>query len=313
MKHLKPRLERGVKLIPVAPCSGRSHAPLRPRQAIALYSLVSSIFLDLFSISYPTLPYPYLTLPYLPFNDIQLSYLDKFYDIPVNIFCSVSGKTKHLITHDKGRQSLTRQSMPAHDKSFLGVNIEKIRQHSFSGPVSSHDRAPVVSFEGKAPALAESGVIFTDEEHALLISFIESATSLTKWIKILAISYPLEVNLYTLAANTDKCLENIHPNGKILEGPNLRIEFSKLVNALKELYEESCCLLRDKGHKLKLREDLENKLCVALTNAEMELKKCAIYDTPKGSLVYLQHLQEEQVSFVCCDSYNLFVTLYFCI
>lgn len=48
---------------------------------------------------------------------------------------SISGAS-----HDKSRSSVTRQSMPGHttetSKSFLGVTVEKIRQHSFSGAVS---------------------------------------------------------------------------------------------------------------------------------------------------------------------------------
>lgn len=203
---------------------------------------------------------------------------------------------RHSISHDKGRHSLTRQSMPGHEKSFLGVHFEKIRQHSFSGAVPiHHDRPPVVSFVEKPPVSAEPEIAFTEDEYHLLIKFIECATTLTKWIKLLAISHSLEVDLYTLATKTDQCLENIHPNGKILEGPTLRIEFTKLVTAVKQLYEESCCLLHDKGHKLKLREDLESKLSASLANTEMELRKCAMYETPTGSLVYLQPLQEDQV------------------
>lgn len=102
--------------------------------------------------------------------------------------------------------------------------------------------------------------------------------------------------MYTLATKVDNCLENIHPNGKILEGPTLRVEFTKLVRALKQLYEESCCLLHDKGLKPKLREDLESKLSGSLANAEMELRKCYMYEAPSGSnLIYLQSLQGDQV------------------
>lgn len=215
---------------------------------------------------------------------------------------SILGKPRHSISHDKGRQSLTRQSMPSHDRSFLGVNIEKIRQHSFSGPVPSQERPSVVSFIEKPLTQAEPEILFSEEEHYLLISFIECATTLTKWIKILAISYSLDADLYTFATKVDQCLENIHPNGKILTGPTLRIEFTKLVNAVKQLFEESSCLLHDRGHKLKLREDLANKVSIALANTEMELKKCAMYETPNGSLVYLQPLRGEQVGlFITAD------------
>ncbi|KAG5893218.1 hypothetical protein JTB14_025622 [Gonioctena quinquepunctata] len=196
-------------------------------------------------------------------------------------------KPRSSISHDKGRSSLSRQSMPSHEKSFLGVNIEKIRQHSFSGAVpTQHDRPPET---------AEPDLSFTEEEHYLLINFIECVTTLTKWIKILAISYSLEVDLYTLSTKVDTCLENIHPSGKILEGPRLREEFTKLVTAVKLLYEESCCLLHDRGHKLKLREDLESKLSASLANTELELRKCVMYETSAGSLVYLQPLQGDQM------------------
>lgn len=198
-----------------------------------------------------------------------------------------------ITPHDKGRNSATRQSMPSHEKSFLGVNIEKIRQHSFSGAVPSYERSQTISFIEK-PA-HEPERLFSEEEHFLLIDFIECSTTLSKWIKMLAISYALEVDLYTLATKVDSCLEMIHPNGKILEGHRLRTEFTVLVAAVKQLYEDSCCLLHDRGHKLKLREDLENKLSASLANTEMEMRKCVMYETPTGNLVYLQPVHEDQV------------------
>ncbi|VEN35934.1 unnamed protein product, partial [Callosobruchus maculatus] len=226
---------------------------------------------------------------------------------------SMSGqgaKPRLSISHDKGRSSLTRQSMPVHEKSFLGVNIEKIRQHSFSGAVpfqhhhaESRETTPTpivkehrtVHFMDKPiKTPSEPDILFSEEEHHLLIGFIECSTTLTKWIKILAISHSLEVDLYSLANNVDASLERVHPNGKILQGPQLREEFTKLVEAVKKLYEESCCLLHDRGDKLKLREDLENKLSGTLASTELELRKCVMYDTPNGSLVYLQPLQGDQ-------------------
>lgn len=214
---------------------------------------------------------------------------------------SIAGQGKMpraSISHDKSRSSLTRQSMPSQEKSFLGVNIEKIRQHSFSGAVPvTHEKRHTVTFSEKPISPPEPDVSFSEEEHQLLITFIECATTLTKWIKILAISHSLEVDLYTLANNVDKCLEDIHPNGKLLEGPTLRLKFTELVNAIKQLYEDSCCLLHDRGDNLKLREDMENKLSVSLANTELELRKCMMMDTKhQGSLVYLQPLQEDVVS-----------------
>lgn len=220
-------------------------------------------------------------------------------------------KHRPSIFHDKGRSSLTRQSMPSQEKSFLGVNIEKIRQHSFSGAVPTQHvekekdkEKHSVHFLDKPVQVAEPAVLFTEEEHYLLINFIECATTLTKWIKIMAVSYSLEGDLYTLASKVDTCLERIHPNGKIIEGPKLREEFTKLVTAVKQLFEESCCMLHDRGGKLKLREDLENKVSVSLANTELELRKCAMYDTSQGSLVFLQALPDDQVS---CETIIIFL------
>lgn len=204
------------------------------------------------------------------------------------------GKARASIPHDKGRSSATRQSMP----SFLGVQFEKIRQHSFSGavPVHAPEKTPIVTFVEKPLAPTEPDLNIGEEEHYLLLNFIECATTLTKWIKILAISHSLEADLYTLAARCESCLEMIHPNGKLLEGPDLRVELTKLVAAVRQLYEESCCLLHDRGHKLKLREDLESKLSASLANTELELRKCVMYEGSTGNLVYLQQIQGEQVS-----------------
>ncbi|KAK9878461.1 hypothetical protein WA026_022100 [Henosepilachna vigintioctopunctata] len=211
---------------------------------------------------------------------------------------SIAGQGKaqrHSISHDKSRSSLTRQSMPSQEKSFLGVNFEKIRQHSFSGAVPTHqEKRHTVTFLDKPIPPPEPDLSFSEEEHQLLINFIECATTLTKWIKILAISHPLEVDLYTYATKVDTCLENIHPNGKLLKGPTLRVKFTELVNSMKQLYEESCCLLHDRGDRLKLREDMESKLSVSLANTELELRKCMMIDhSTQGGLVYLQAIQED--------------------
>ena len=91
---------------------------------------------------------------------------------------------------------------------------------------------------------------------------------------------------------------------------------TELVSTARQLYEESCELLRDKAHNLvtifieincriireyshfqfvclqKLREDLENKLSLSLATMEQELRKC-VFDEGGSCLVYLQHLPTE--------------------
>lgn len=58
-----------------------------------------------------------------------------------------------------------------------------------------------------------------DEELSILFSFIEAVTTLVKWVKLLIISHPsLEPDLYQVASRTAQALEQVHPDGKILEG-----------------------------------------------------------------------------------------------
>ncbi|XP_014484616.1 PREDICTED: diacylglycerol kinase eta isoform X6 [Dinoponera quadriceps] len=130
-----------------------------------------------------------------------------------------------------------------------------------------------------------------EEELNILFSFIEAVTTLVKWVKLLIISHPsLEPDLYQVASRTAQALEQVHPDGKILQGVSLRPMVTELVSSSRQLYEESCELLRDKAHNLqRLREDLENKLSLALAGMEQELRKCT-FDERGTGLVYLQNI-----------------------
>ncbi|XP_061936625.1 diacylglycerol kinase eta isoform X2 [Apis cerana] len=133
-----------------------------------------------------------------------------------------------------------------------------------------------------------------EEEMYILLGFIEVVTTLVKWVKLLIISHPsLEPDLYQVAARTAQALEQVHPDGKILQGINLRPVVTELVSSARQLYEDSCELLRDKAHNLKLREDLENKLSFSLASMEQELKKCT-FDEGGTRLVYLQNLPSDE-------------------
>lgn len=58
-----------------------------------------------------------------------------------------------------------------------------------------------------------------DEELIILFNFIEAVTTLVKWVKLLIISHPsLEPDLYQVALRTANALEQVHPDGKILQG-----------------------------------------------------------------------------------------------
>ncbi|XP_017756456.1 PREDICTED: diacylglycerol kinase eta [Eufriesea mexicana] len=132
-----------------------------------------------------------------------------------------------------------------------------------------------------------------DEEMYILLRFIEVVTTLIKWVKLLIISHPsLEPDLYQVAARTAQALEQVHPDGKILQGINLRPVVTELVSSARQLYEDSCELLRDKAHNLRLREDLESKLSFSLATMEQELKKFT-FDEGGTGLVYLQNLPSD--------------------
>lgn len=134
-----------------------------------------------------------------------------------------------------------------------------------------------------------------------------------KWVKFLIISHPsLEHDLYAVACRTADALEGelkvqiqrskapfantksnntfclfhsaIHPQGKIVEGPNLRLQLAELITATRQLYEDSCELLRERNQTLILREDLETKLSFALANTEMELRKCTVSKSADGQM-----------------------------
>nr|CAD7428919.1 unnamed protein product [Timema monikensis] len=107
------------------------------------------------------------------------------------------------------------------------------------------------------------------------------------YVKLLIISHPsIEPELYELAAQISAHLEKLHPGGKIVDGPELRPQVTELVSSSRQLYDETCHLLREKAHQLRLREDLEGKLSAALGNMEMELRKCVTYDS--AGLVHFQ-------------------------
>jgi diacylglycerol kinase (ATP) len=134
--------------------------------------------------------------------------------------------------------------------------------------------------------------LFTERETYLLLNFIECVSTLVKWVKFLIISHPsLQPELYAIASKTSDSLEAVHPGGKLLDGPCLRTKLTELVSSTRQLYESSCELLRERGHSLIMREDLETKLSVALANIEMELRKCTMQRSDDGSMkIYLNVL-----------------------
>ncbi|XP_052868545.1 diacylglycerol kinase eta [Anopheles cruzii] len=173
------------------------------------------------------------------------------------------------IIHKNRTQMLCRnRSLEVSLKSWQ----EKQRQHSIS---IARDQPSTASEHHVAP----SEDMFSERETYLLLNFIECVSTLVKWVKFLIISHPsLQPNLYAVASKTADALESIHPGGKIIEGPNLRRQLTELVRCARQLYGDTCELLRERSHSLILREDLETKLSVSLANMEMELNKCTLQE-----------------------------------
>lgn len=162
---------------------------------------------------------------------------------------------------------------------------EKQRQHSIS---IAREQTSLTS--EYSTALGES--LFTERETYLLLNFIESVSTLVKWVKFLIISHPsLQPDLYAVACKTADSLEAIHPGGKLLDGPNLRAKLTELVGSTRQLYESTCELLRERGQSIIMREDLETKLSISLANIEMELRKCSLQKSEDGTMkIYLNIL-----------------------
>ncbi|XP_037950398.1 diacylglycerol kinase eta isoform X4 [Teleopsis dalmanni] len=178
------------------------------------------------------------------------------------------------ILHKNRVQMLCRNR---HLEVSLKTWQEKQRQHS-------------ISIQREQSSTASEHAISTDEviserECYVLLNFIEAVSSLVKWVKFLIISHPsLQHDLYAVACRASEALESIHPNGKLLEGPTLRTKLVEVIDSSRQLYDDACTLLRDRGHSLILREDLETKLSAALANMEMELKKCSVQKCIDGKI-----------------------------
>ncbi|XP_014229615.1 diacylglycerol kinase eta isoform X2 [Trichogramma pretiosum] len=165
-------------------------------------------------------------------------------------------------------------------------SVAAVTQSTSNLSTSSRSNSSV-QFDGRQMSLS-------DEEMQVLLGFIEVVTTLVKWVKLLIISHPsIEADLYQVAARTAVALEKVHPDGKILQGATLRPVVTEVVSSARQLYEEACELLRDKGHNLRLREDLESKLSMSLATMEQELRKC-VFDERSSGFVYLQNVPEEQ-------------------
>lgn len=132
------------------------------------------------------------------------------------------------------------------------------------------------SISQSSGSVPETGfpVLLTEEESRLLLGFIEVTTTLVKCVQLVTISHPtlskgiitslfsckgqnrklkidfVFLDMYELASKTSAALENVHPGGKIIEGPELRPALTRLVNSAKDLYEEACSALRNKQHNL---------------------------------------------------------------
>lgn len=159
---------------------------------------------------------------------------------------------------------------------------EKQRQHSIS---IQREHLSSTSEQSAGGGQESTEDFISERECYILLNFIEAVSSLIKWVKFLIISHPnIGHDLYALACAAQDSLESLHPQGRLLEGPTLRIKLVEVIDAARQLYDDTCNLLRDRGNGLIPREDLESKLSAALANMEMELKKCSVQKTADGKL-----------------------------
>lgn len=194
---------------------------------------------------------------------------------------------------------------------------EKQRQHSIS--IAREQTSNLSSDVGGAMSSADDDNLLSERETYMLLIYIECVGSLVKWVRFLVVSHPsLEHSLFAAACKASDSLETIHPQGKIVEGPELRVQLAVLAVAARQLYEKTCEQLRDRGSSLVLREDLESKLSVALANMEMEQRKCTLQKTNDDGRerAYFNVLAPNEQSvrlFECTSNYCDFDFPVFCV
>nr|CAH0109075.1 unnamed protein product [Daphnia galeata] len=119
------------------------------------------------------------------------------------------------------------------------------------------------------------GTSLSDEENHVLITFLEATTALVRYVRLLAISQPdLDQELYSLATQASTMLDKMHPGGKIIEGPSLRLHLTDLVNVVRQLHLETDHFLKERAALYNLRPNQEKKLASSLSHVVCELRKC---------------------------------------
>ncbi|XP_054270503.1 diacylglycerol kinase eta-like isoform X1 [Macrosteles quadrilineatus] len=127
---------------------------------------------------------------------------------------------------------------------------------------------------------------FADDESHLLLAFVEALSSLIKFIKSLITRYPsVKPDIEELLVKCSENLEKVYQDGKLVNGVELRPLVTELVSSARELHEETCILLRDKGQDL--REDLANQLNLMLTGMEAEFQHCRVTTSQDSSHSYV--------------------------
>ncbi|KAI9559041.1 putative diacylglycerol kise eta-like [Daphnia sinensis] len=119
------------------------------------------------------------------------------------------------------------------------------------------------------------GTSLSDDENHVLITFLEATTALVRYVRLLAISQPdLDQELYSLASQASAMLDKMHPGGKIIEGPSLRLHLTDLVNIVRQLHLETDHFLKERAALYNLRPNQEKKLSSSLSHVVCELRKC---------------------------------------
>ncbi|XP_065210954.1 diacylglycerol kinase eta-like isoform X2 [Planococcus citri] len=136
----------------------------------------------------------------------------------------------------------------------------------------------------------------TDEELSVLLDFIEAASSLLKYIKLILARNPtIEKELYHLSAAVGINIERVHPDNKLLPPPDMRATATELVKLTKRLVEETNQLLLEKNLAAKIAPEIQRQLNCCLIQMEIELKKCIFGGTSSQPLVFFNSISPDEV------------------
>ncbi|XP_063611612.1 LOW QUALITY PROTEIN: diacylglycerol kinase eta-like [Penaeus indicus] len=118
---------------------------------------------------------------------------------------------------------------------------------------------------------AKEPTLLADEELPVLAALATVVSEVISTLRLVAVSTPnLENRLNELASSASTCLEKMWREGRVIEGPNLRMLATELVNNVKGLHAEIMTILKEET--LVLTQTLDDSLHGNLIQLENSLK-----------------------------------------